>query len=96
MHADNEWIFPGRIVMGRVQQPTLDREGITSPVDGFGFTPRRLEAVIVVRNRMRRLAQRAEINLWGSGERALDIRHPVLGHRETKLQASVADGGGNG
>ena len=58
--------------MGRVQQPALDREGITGPMDGFGFTPRRLEAVVVVGDRMRRLPQRAEINL-GAAEKELLI-----------------------
>src|ERR1700678_2272139 len=55
MHTDNERIFPRRIVVGRVQQPTLNREVITGPVDGFGFTPRRLEAVIVVCDRLDQL-----------------------------------------
>ncbi len=56
MRADDQGIFLVRVVMGRIKQPALNGKFVAGPIDRFRLTPQRLETVVVMRNRMARLA----------------------------------------
>src|SRR5712671_2760403 len=78
--------------MCRIKHPALDGKFVAGPIDRSGFSPKRLEIVVVMRDRMARRAQVAQVNLRSFGERALDVRQVLmLVQGEALFQPSIAD-----